>query len=152
MKRQSTIRTLHVVVASLVLAVATLVASPSAQALPYRECNNGWTYNVEVVGGGGSAVYVPAYSANGASTRNCWLERTTSTRVRQEVRRLQYGLQNSGQSLYADGIFGNITRTAVVNVQAKNRLPADGVYGPRTGSVITWCYWYDRKQWCGRWV
>ncbi|CED90019.1 peptidoglycan-binding domain-containing protein [Actinomyces succiniciruminis] len=152
MKLGYAVRSLRVVVALAVLVAGTLVASPVAQAASYHQCNNGWYYNVEVVGGAGGGVYVPAYGNGTSLTRNCWLKRTSSTRVRQEVRRLQYGLQTSGQSLYADGIFGDITRKAVVNVQTANRIAVDGVYGPQTGSVIRWCYWYNKKEWCGRWV
>ena len=109
--------------------------------------------SVEVSGGNGGGAYVPAYSSHSdaGSTRYCWLQRDTS-RVRDEVRRLQYGLQYSDiEGVFADGVFGNITRDAVAQVQKANWLAQDGVYGRNTGSVMTWCYWYGRKS-CGRWV
>lgn len=142
---------LRVVMTFTLLAGATLIGSPSASALPYAECNSGWAVMVEVAGGNGGGAYVPAYSSHAGSTRYCWLQQDTS-RVRTEVRRLQYGLQYSGMSLYADGVFGGATRRAVIGVQKAHWLTQDGEYGSNTGSVMTWCYWYGGRQSCGRWV
>ena len=128
---------MRVVMTFTLLAGATLIGSPSASALPYAECNSGWAVMVEVAGGNGGGAYVPAYSSHAGSTRYCWLQQDTS-RVRTEVRRLQYGLQYSGASLYADGVFGGATRRAVVWVQSRNGIAQDGEYGSNTGSVMTW--------------
>lgn len=48
----------------------------------------------------------PATAVGYGSTRNCRLQMTINRYARQEVRRLQYGLQSTGYSIYADGRFG----------------------------------------------
>jgi peptidoglycan hydrolase-like protein with peptidoglycan-binding domain len=49
---------------------------------------------------------------------------------------LQYLLKYHGQNLTADGIFGNQTRTAVMNFQTQKGLAADGQAGPLTFSEL----------------
>ena len=50
-----------------------------------------------------------------------------------DVKQLQNRLNELGYSCgAADGIFGNATRTAVINFQRANGLAADGIVGPKT--------------------
>jgi len=107
---------------------------------------------VEVVGGNGGGAYVPTRSDRTGASRSCWLEQNTSGCSRDEVRRLRYGLQSTGYYISADGFFGPITRDSVYNLQWYYEIPADGEYGSRTGSVMTWCYWYNSIKSCGRWI
>ena len=52
------------------------------------------------------------------------------------VRRLQELLNARGAELTADGIFGVMTRDAVVRFQADNGLDADGIVGPLTWRAL----------------
>lgn len=149
----SHLRRAYNVLIAAVLAIAYMtVATPPATAVSYGECNSGWAVMVEVRGGNGGGAYVPARSDGYSASRSCWLQYRANPTVRQEVRRLQYGLQDTGYSLYADGLFGPITQRYLVHLQTRHGLAPDGVYGPNTGSVMTWCYWYNSRKSCGRWI
>jgi N-acetyl-anhydromuramyl-L-alanine amidase AmpD len=52
------------------------------------------------------------------------------------VRRLQELLNAEGAELTADGIFGVMTRDAVVRFQGDNGLDADGIVGPLTWAAL----------------
>jgi hypothetical protein len=54
----------------------------------------------------------------------------------QQVKRLQEKLNEQGENLVADGIFGISTHAAVVAFQARNGLTPDGVVGPRTRAAL----------------
>lgn len=152
MTMSRTRRLCSVLTAILLSLTVTSIAAPSATAVSYGECNSGWSVLVEVVGGNGGGAYVPARSDRTGASRSCWLAQNTSGRSRDEVRKLQYGLQSTGYSISADGYFGRITHDSVHNLQWYYGIPADGVYGPRTGSLMTWCYWYNSIKSCGRWI
>jgi hypothetical protein len=49
-----------------------------------------------------------------------------------EVRHLQEALLARGIDVVADGVFGAITRAAIIDFQAANGLRPDGVVGPQT--------------------
>lgn len=150
---KSHVRRLCSVLTTILLGLTvTTIAVPSATAVSYGECNSGWAVMVEVVGGNGGGAYVPARSDRTGASRSCWLQSTVNRNVRQEVRRLQYGLQDTGYQLSADGLFGPVTRQFLIDFQARYGLYPDGVYGPRTGSVMTWCYWHNSIKSCGRWI
>lgn len=53
-----------------------------------------------------------------------------------EVAALQDALNRHGALLDADGVFGLATRAALMAYQAKNRLAADGVAGPKTFKAL----------------
>jgi Clostripain family/Putative peptidoglycan binding domain len=53
-----------------------------------------------------------------------------------EVRRLQELLRDRGYRVRADGYFGGATYGAVLNVQQREGLPADGVAGPGTWRAL----------------
>jgi hypothetical protein len=53
-----------------------------------------------------------------------------------EVFAIQYLLRLRGQSLNADGIFGNKTQTGVKAFQASSGLNADGIVGPKTWAKL----------------
>lgn len=75
--------------------------------------------------GGGSFTGCPVLS-EGHSTGPC-------------VEQLQNDLNviNPGYSLTVDGIFGASTRVAVLDVQGRNHLGADGIVGFQTASIVT---------------
>ena len=52
------------------------------------------------------------------------------------VRRLQERLNDHGAGLAADGIFGVMTREAVVRFQKDNQLEPDGIAGPLTWTAL----------------
>ncbi|WP_172191702.1 peptidoglycan-binding protein [Actinomyces faecalis] len=43
-----------------------------------------------------------------------------------------------GQYIDVDGYYGSGTRRAVLNIQNRYGLTADGVYSPNTGSAMRW--------------
>jgi hypothetical protein len=56
---------------------------------------------------------------------------------------LQSALQRCyGQQIAVDGIFGQQTRNAVMNVQRLHRITVDGVFGPQTSLVMAWPYYH----------
>ena len=52
------------------------------------------------------------------------------------VTALQYLLRHHGQNIAADGIFGPITRQAVITFQTQQGLTADGIVGPQTWPAL----------------
>ena len=57
------------------------------------------------------------------------------------VRRLQIALDSSCNlfdNLAVDGIYGPLTRQAVIDVQDFYDVPADGIYGPVTATHMSW--------------
>ncbi|MGW6919487.1 peptidoglycan-binding domain-containing protein [Kitasatospora sp. NPDC054939] len=80
--------------------------------------------------GVGAVVGLTAASANAASTL-----RVGSTGS--AVVCLQQGLNWANSAgLNADGQFGQLTKTAVINFQARKGLDQDGVVGPATGGAL----------------
>lgn len=53
------------------------------------------------------------------------------------VESLQLQLINLGYSLKVDGIYGTNTEKAIANLQRKNGLVIDGIFGPKTFALIT---------------
>lgn len=53
-----------------------------------------------------------------------------------EVSELQKFLNTKGANLVVDGVFGPLTKAAVVKFQADNALTADGIVGPLTRAVL----------------
>jgi murein L,D-transpeptidase YcbB/YkuD len=54
-----------------------------------------------------------------------------------QVKGLQLFLNAYGQSLSTDGVFGSITKAAVMEFQKSKSLVADGVVGPKTRLTIS---------------
>lgn len=55
----------------------------------------------------------------------------------ENVRKLQIYLNQLGQNVATDGVFGPETRQAVINFQAQSgATPLDGIVGPRTWEAI----------------
>jgi len=54
----------------------------------------------------------------------------------EDVKRLQNSLNAVGYKLNVDGLFGNLTETAVKNYQEKHSLWADGIVGPITAASL----------------
>ena len=46
---------------------------------------------------------------------------------------------NFSPPLHVDGIFGSLTRNAVMDFQKASHLQVDGVVGPQTWHVLAWC-------------
>ncbi|MFE5338775.1 peptidoglycan-binding protein [Isoptericola sp. NPDC056578] len=83
-----------------------------------------------------TGTYVP-YSSS-AGTYTCYMNATNKTRG-DGVVQLQASMNYCfGQSIAADGVFGNNTRDALVAVQKKIGVTADGRYGPETRNKMKW--------------
>ena len=55
------------------------------------------------------------------------------------VRALQKNLNSCyGYKLATDGVFGGLTESALVSVQKKVGVAADGDYGPKTRDAMVW--------------
>lgn len=52
------------------------------------------------------------------------------------VRLIQQALRDAGAELVVDGVFGQITETAVKRFQISHLLTADGIVGPVTGAAL----------------
>ena len=55
----------------------------------------------------------------------------------EQVKTLQYLLNEAGYNLEIDGHFGRSTQTALLEFQRKSRLEADGRAGPKTVEALT---------------
>ncbi|MEV7343927.1 peptidoglycan-binding domain-containing protein [Streptomyces sp. NPDC093544] len=109
-----------------------LAGAPSATAADYAPCSYGATIYNKVTNPT-SYKYIPY--ATGA-TPNCWLDRGMSNTA---VRALQKNLNSCyGYKLATDGIFGELTESALVSVQKKVGVVADGDYGPNTKNAMVW--------------
>jgi peptidoglycan hydrolase-like protein with peptidoglycan-binding domain len=77
--------------------------------------------------------YVPYATGDGS---NCWLDWGMSNTA---VRALQKNLNSCyGYRLATDGDFGDLTESALISVQKKVGVRADGDYGPNTRDAMAW--------------
>jgi len=77
--------------------------------------------------------YVPYAAAN---TSSCYLDRGMSN---SGVTALQKNLNSCyGYKLATDGVYGELTESAVVAVQKRVGVKADGDYGPHTRDAMKW--------------
>ncbi|MFE9724521.1 peptidoglycan-binding protein [Streptomyces sp. NPDC005794] len=106
--------------------------APSAVAAADPACSRGVSIPNKVTNPT-SYKYVPYASAN---TSNCWLDRGMSNSA---VTALQKNLNSCyGYKLETDGDFGGLTEDALVAVQKKVGVTADGDYGRNTRSAMVW--------------
>lgn len=63
-----------------------------------------------------------------------------------DVRELQENLVMFGERLYIDGMFGNMTKRAVIKFQKKSELPVDGVVGHQTWNRLKEAISFDQHQ------
>lgn len=63
-----------------------------------------------------------------------------------DVRALQGNLVSLGHKLTVDGIYGGVTRDAVMIFQSQNALTADGIYGPATASAMERALYQSQKR------
>jgi len=136
-----------------VLAAAALTAGllaggslPSASAAPGPACDRAELLTTEL----GTYYYIPASRAardwadevKGDRYR-CWLRQGASGPA---VRALQDMMVKCyGKSVPVDGVFGSVTRQALMDVQRAQRIVVDGVYGPQTADALSFPY-YDKKD------
>lgn len=76
-------------------------------------------------------------TVNNSGNINCLLglqNQGAAVRQLQRALRLCYGQE----PVAVDGIFGQITRRAVMNVQRFHGITVDGVFGPQTNLVMAW--------------
>lgn len=109
-----------------------LAGAPSATAAPADfPCSyGGIVYNNVTTPT--SYKYIP-YAGN---TPDCWLDRGMSNTA---VRALQKNLNSCyGYKLATDGVFGALTESALISVQRKVGVAADGDYGPKTRKAMVW--------------
>ncbi|MFG2022417.1 peptidoglycan-binding protein [Streptomyces sp. NPDC048825] len=104
-------------------ATAATAASPcSYGATIYNRVTNPTSYK-----------YVPYVTGDGS---NCWLDRGMSNTA---VRALQKNLNSCyGYGLATDGVFGALTESALISVQRRVGVRADGDYGPNTRDAMVW--------------
>jgi len=57
--------------------------------------------------------------------------------VKEQIRTLQYLLNEAGFEVEIDGVFGGGTQSALINFQKKNDLDVDGKAGPKTVEALT---------------
>lgn len=106
------------------------LAKLTTRGAPVR-CTDAYTQGV-----GSTYVRIPAWMPYNGFSYNCYLDRGAEN---YGVTELQYSLKYcNGQNIAVDGVFGAATEQAVKNVQYNHGLVADGVYGPNTGSKMTW--------------
>ncbi|MGY0070330.1 peptidoglycan-binding domain-containing protein [Streptomyces sp. QTS137] len=113
------------------LVSGALAGAPSATAADYLPCTTG-KYLYNKVTNPTSYKYVP-YAG---TSNHCWLKSGMSNTA---VRALQKNLNNCyGKNLALDGVFGSLTKSALVSVQKKVGVTADGEYGPNTRNAMVW--------------
>nr|WP_300340318.1 peptidoglycan-binding domain-containing protein [Actinomyces sp.] len=84
----------------------------------------------------GATAWVPAAKTRGSI--DCWLAYDLAG-YNAATYRLQESLKAAeGKAIAVDGYFGQATKTAVIQVQARYGLVQDGVYGPSTGGAMKW--------------
>ncbi|MGC5561806.1 peptidoglycan-binding domain-containing protein [Streptomyces sp. FR-108] len=110
-----------------------LAAAPSATAAAASSpCSYG-AYIYNKVSNPTSYKYIPYVTGD---LSNCWLDRGMSNTA---VRALQKNLNSCyGYRLATDGVFGELTESALVTVQKKVGVAADGDYGPNTRNAMVW--------------
>lgn len=86
-----------------------------------------------------TAQYMVNVPVTSAGNRDCRLEQGN---VSGAVTRLQNALRSSkcgvGSSIAADGQFGPATKSALIQMQKKLGIGADGIYGTQTANAMTW--------------
>lgn len=113
---------LATVAVTALISAALLPAAPAGAALP--TCS--WhTLHEEA--------YVPSVSTTNGSVNCVMGQGAQSTAVFQLQVSLNYCY---GNNLGQDGIFGPLTRAALINAQRQAGAVADGVYGPETRSKM----------------
>ncbi|MFC5241334.1 peptidoglycan-binding domain-containing protein [Streptomyces atrovirens] len=119
------------------LLVGAVAAAPTASAASYPTCNG---VKEKALDAGATTVLQPYYKGTGS--RNCELRKGDSGPA---VEELQFNLihchgKNTGGT---DGIYGDLTRQAVREVQAAARIGVDGIYGPETRKAMKWYYYIN---------
>lgn len=108
-----------------------LVSAPSASAAN-SPCSHG-SYVYNKVTNPTSYKYIPYVTGDWS---DCWLDRGMSNTA---VRALQKNLNSCyGYKLETDGVFGALTESALISVQKKVGVSADGDYGPNTRDAMSW--------------
>ncbi|WUR79075.1 peptidoglycan-binding protein [Streptomyces phaeochromogenes] len=108
-----------------------LVGAPSAAAADSPCSYGGYVYNK--VTNPTAYKYIPYVTGDWS---DCWLDRGMSNTA---VRALQKNLNSCyGYKLATDGVFGGLTESALVSVQKKVGVAADGDYGPKTRDAMVW--------------
>jgi lysozyme family protein len=106
-----------------------LAGAPSAAAAD-SPCSYGG-YVCNKVTNPTSYKYIPYVTGDWS---DCWLDRGMSNTA---VRALQKNLNSCyGYKLATDGVFGALTESALISVQRKVGVAADGDYGPKTRDAV----------------
>jgi peptidoglycan hydrolase-like protein with peptidoglycan-binding domain len=110
------------VAATVALAGAVAAAFPGSASASTPQCTTYGHWNAGYI-----TLYMPTTSSGGPT---CYLATGDNSGA---VRSLQEALNSCyGKSLATDGIYGSLTRSAVIAIQKKYGLTQDGVYGPNT--------------------
>lgn len=123
--------------ASLALAAggAVALAAPASAAGTVHGCN----YMDLYYNDGYYLVYVPKFT-DGVSSFWCWNQKGDVSRSDSgEIGKIQEALNLcNGASLATDGVYGELTKQAVMAVQRSAGITQDGVYGPATMRAMKW--------------
>jgi Putative peptidoglycan binding domain len=123
---------------ALMLPAAPASAEVAPAALPQCQTYQWFTLPI------GGNVQLPDINQN----INCWLADGSNN---SGVYALQRALNKCYyQGLYQDGVYGNLTRQAVRNVQAQIGAVVDGEYGPETRTKMQWPIYYGDGYLCDR--
>ncbi|MFI1421223.1 peptidoglycan-binding protein [Streptomyces sp. NPDC020731] len=111
--------------------------APTASAASYPTCNG---VRTKALDAGATTVKQPYHK--GTNSRNCELRKGDSGPA---VEELQFNLIHChGKSTGGtDGIYGDLTRQAVREVQTAAKIGVDGIYGPETRKAMKWYYYVN---------
>lgn len=94
----------------------------------------------------GERMFIPVHYSTLSPT--CLMKRGNNNNA---VKYLQEVMRGYGYKIAVDGDFGPATESALISLQRRLGISADGVYGPQTRDAICWplyyephaCWWYD---------
>ncbi|MGW9657771.1 peptidoglycan-binding domain-containing protein [Streptomyces albidoflavus] len=117
---------------AVILMAGGLSLATSGSANAAGSCTIGRSVN----GGGGNTGYTLTVPAASNNSVDCTLSAGASNNA---VRALQTALVRCGkQNITVDGVFGNGTKNALINVQRARGVTADGIYGNNTRNAMLW--------------
>ncbi|MFB6781374.1 peptidoglycan-binding protein [Streptomyces sp. NPDC056352] len=127
-------------VAMLMTTLGGISTTPAYAATP--TCNE----VVRKYSAGLERMFIPVYYSTLSTT--CLMKRGNNNNA---VKYLQEVLRGYGYNIAVDGDFGPATESALISLQRRLRITADGIYGPQTRDAICWplyyepnaCWWYD---------
>ncbi|WP_262848429.1 peptidoglycan-binding domain-containing protein [Mumia quercus] len=138
---------LLVVAAAAMLMTMLVGIGVTATATPAHAATPTCTEAVRKYSASGERMFIPVQYSTLSPT--CVMKRgnrNNAVKYLQEVMRDTYDY-----NIAVDGDFGPATQSALISLQRRLGITADGVYGPQTRDAICWplyyepyaCWWYD---------